>query len=84
MDDWDNAVKEVNVANWLADNHFPAAETCDVAQPIEATGRPVTFWRSIHGRPGDSRDVAILGTVLRCPSDAARRSPTRNFATHLT
>jgi phosphotransferase family enzyme len=62
---WNDAVKEVNVAHWLANNHFPAAETYNVDQPIEAAGRPVTFWRFIHGRPGDERDIATLGTVLR-------------------
>lgn len=65
MDYWDDAVKEVNVAHWLADNRFPAAETYDVAQPVEAAGQPVTFWRFIDGRPGDERDIGTLGTVLR-------------------
>jgi Ser/Thr protein kinase RdoA (MazF antagonist) len=62
---WDDAVKEVNVAYWLAGHHFPAAETYDVDQPIAAAGRPVTFWRFIRGRPGDQRDIATMGTVLR-------------------
>jgi hypothetical protein len=65
MDYWDDAVKEVNVAHWLTDNHFPAAETFDADQPVKAAGRPVTFWQFIDGRPGDERDIATLGTVLR-------------------
>lgn len=62
---WEDAVKEVNVARWLADRRFPAAEVYGVSQPVEATGRPVTFWRFIDGRAGDQRDIATLGTVLR-------------------
>lgn len=62
---WPDAVNEVNVARWLADSHFPAAEVYDVAQPVEADEHPVTFWRFIIGRPGDERDIATLGTVLR-------------------
>lgn len=65
MDYWDDAVKEVNVAHWLADNHFPAAEAVDFGQPVKAAGRPVTFWQFIDGRPGDERDIGTLGTVLR-------------------
>jgi aminoglycoside phosphotransferase (APT) family kinase protein len=65
MDYWADAVKEVDVSHWLAENHFPAAETYVVAQPVKAAGRPVTFWRFITGRPGDQRDIATLGTVLR-------------------
>lgn len=62
---WTDAVKEVSVAQWLADHHFPAAQVFDVTQPIEADGHPVTFWRFIMGRAGDQRDIATLGTVLR-------------------
>ena len=65
MDYWDDAVKEVDVAHWLADNHFPAAEVYNVVQPLDVAGRPVTFWRFISGRPGDQRDIATLGAVLR-------------------
>lgn len=62
---WDDAVKEVDVSRWLAGHHFPAAETYGVDQPVDAFGHPVTFWRFITGRPGDQRDIATLGTVLR-------------------
>jgi Ser/Thr protein kinase RdoA (MazF antagonist) len=65
MDYWDDAVKEVDVAHWLTDHHFPAAQVYDVSQPIAVTDHPVTFWRFITGRAGDQRDIATLGTVLR-------------------
>jgi len=65
MDYWADAVKEVNVARWLAGHGVPAAETFDVDQPVEADGRPATFWRFIDGRPGDKRDIGTLGAVLR-------------------
>lgn len=65
MDYWADAVKEVNVARWLAKISFPAAQVYDVPQPVYAGGYPVTFWRFIAGRPGDRRDIATLGTVLR-------------------
>jgi hypothetical protein len=71
MDYWEDAVTEVNVARWLAERRVPAAEVYDVPQPVEATGRPVTFWRFIDGRAGDQRDIATLGTVLRRLHDTA-------------
>jgi len=65
MDYWADAEKEVNVSRWLAENHFPAAQVCDISQPVRVDDHPVTFWRFIKGRPGDRQDIAILGTVLR-------------------
>lgn len=65
MNYWADAVKEVNVAHWLAGHHFPAAQTCEIPQPIEVDHRPVTFWRFISGRAGDQRDISTLGTLLR-------------------
>ncbi|MDQ3764944.1 MAG: phosphotransferase [Actinomycetota bacterium] len=65
MDYWTDAVKEVNVARWLARIRFPAAQVYDIPQPISVGGYPVTFWHFIAGRPGDRRDMAMLGTVLR-------------------
>lgn len=65
MDYWADATKEVNVARWLTRIRFPAAQVYDVPQPVSAGGHPVTFWRFIAGRPGDRRDIAMLGTVLR-------------------
>lgn len=65
MDYWADAVKEVAVAQWLAEHQFPAAQVHEVPQPVRADGYPVTFWRYIPGRPGNRGDVAVLGAVLR-------------------
>jgi aminoglycoside phosphotransferase (APT) family kinase protein len=65
MDFWDDAVKEVEVSRWLARHGFPAARVCDVPQPVEARGRPVTFWRYVAGRTGSRGDVSSLGRLLR-------------------
>jgi aminoglycoside phosphotransferase (APT) family kinase protein len=65
MDYWPDAMKEVNVAGWLAELRFPAAQAYEVAQPVSVRGHPVTFWHFIPGRPGDQRDIATLGTLLR-------------------
>jgi Ser/Thr protein kinase RdoA (MazF antagonist) len=65
IDYWPDAVNEVNVARWLADHDFPAAEAVDIAQPIAVENHPVTFWRFIQGRNGTRDDIATLGTVLR-------------------
>ncbi|WP_202819201.1 phosphotransferase family protein [Actinosynnema sp. ALI-1.44] len=60
-----DALKEVNVARWLAERNFPAAELYPVDQPITVDDHPVTFWKFIDGRPGERRDIATLGEVLR-------------------
>jgi Ser/Thr protein kinase RdoA (MazF antagonist) len=65
MSYWADAVKEVDVAHWLADHDFSAAEAYDVDQPLAVESHPVTFWGFITGRSGDERDIATLGTVLR-------------------
>jgi len=65
MDYWADAAKEVSIARWLARIHFSAAQIYDIPQPVSVRGHPVTFWRFIVGRPGDRRDIATLGTVLR-------------------
>lgn len=65
VDYWDDVVKEVEVARWLAEQQIPAARLHDVPQPIRVGEYPVTFWRYIAGRPGDGRDMAALGVVLR-------------------
>ena len=65
MDYWPDALNEVRVSRWLSLNRFLAAELFDTPQPIEAAGRPVTFWRFIEGRAGTRQDIATLGHVLR-------------------
>ena len=64
MDYWRDAVKEVSVSRWLASSEFPAARVHQVAQPIEVSGHPVTFWRFINGRNGGRTDIARLGALL--------------------
>jgi aminoglycoside phosphotransferase (APT) family kinase protein len=65
MDYWADATKEVNVARWLTQINFPAAKVYDIPQPVPVGGHPVTFWCFIAGRPGDRRDIATLGSILR-------------------
>lgn len=65
MEYWRDAVKEVAVARWLANRQFPAAEICEIQQPIEVDDHPVTFWRFIDGRNGGRSDIAHLGALLR-------------------
>jgi aminoglycoside phosphotransferase (APT) family kinase protein len=65
MDYWRDVAKEVAVARWLANHQFPAAEVCEIPQPIKVADHPVTFWRFINGRRGGRRDIAFLGALLR-------------------
>lgn len=65
MDYWADAANEVNVARWLAHIDFPAAQVYNVPQPVSIRGHPVSFWCFIAGRPGNRRDIATLGAVLR-------------------
>ncbi|MFE7777646.1 aminoglycoside phosphotransferase family protein [Streptomyces sp. NPDC057445] len=53
--------REVRVARWLAENGLPAVRLADVAQPVEADGRPVTFWEELPPHEqGSHIDVALL------------------------
>lgn len=65
MDYWRDAAKEVSVSGWLADARFPAARAHQVAQPVQVSGHPVTFWQFIEGRNGGRADIAHLGTLLK-------------------
>lgn len=53
------------MARWLAENEVPAVRTLPVEQPVEAAGRPVTFWVELspHGI-GTVRDVVTLPKML--------------------
>lgn len=62
---WDDATKEVAVAQWLAEVGIPAAQVWPVDQPLDVDGHPVTFWRYIAGRRGGPGDVRVLGRLLR-------------------
>ncbi|KND23305.1 aminoglycoside phosphotransferase family protein [Streptomyces stelliscabiei] len=58
---WDAAVREVRVARWLADNELPAVRALPVEQPVEAAGRPATFWAELPRHEiGTVRDVVVL------------------------
>ena len=72
MDYWRDVVKEVAVARWLANHQFPAAEACEIPQPIQVADHPVTFWRFINGRRGGRNDIVYLGALLRRLHSLAR------------
>lgn len=65
MEYWQDVVKEVSVARWLASSRFPSARAYQIAQPIEVSGHPVSFWQYIKGRNGGRGDIACLGALLR-------------------
>ncbi|WP_351234584.1 aminoglycoside phosphotransferase family protein [Streptomyces sp. NPDC002133] len=55
------ARREIQVARWLAQNAVPAVRPIDVEQPVEADGRPVTFWAELPAHEhGTETDVALL------------------------
>lgn len=61
-----DAVKEVQVSRWLAEEDVRATRLAQVAdQPFEVDGHPVTFWEFIDGRRGRPGDVRQLGRLLR-------------------
>jgi Ser/Thr protein kinase RdoA (MazF antagonist) len=67
MGHWDDAVKEVRVAEWLASHRFSGAQVANQVepQPLEVAGHPVTFWSRIVGRDAVPDEVGLLGDVLR-------------------
>ncbi|MFD5658661.1 aminoglycoside phosphotransferase family protein [Streptomyces hirsutus] len=55
------ALREVRVARWLAENHMPTVHLAGVGQPVEAGGRPVTFWEELPPHEhGSHTEVAQL------------------------
>ncbi|MCP9945995.1 aminoglycoside phosphotransferase family protein [Streptomyces somaliensis] len=55
------AAREVRVARWLAQENVPAVRLVDVEQPVEADGRPVTFWVELPPQKhGSVQEVAHL------------------------
>ncbi|MEU3182092.1 phosphotransferase family protein [Streptomyces albidoflavus] len=55
------AAREVRVARWLDQQNVPAVRLVDVEQPVEAGGRPVTFWVELPPQEhGSVEDVAQL------------------------
>ncbi|GHJ28553.1 aminoglycoside phosphotransferase [Streptomyces hygroscopicus subsp. sporocinereus] len=57
------AQREVRVAHWLAENNVPAVRLIDVPQPVEADGRPITFWEELP--PHEHGTVADVAQLLR-------------------
>jgi len=59
---FDNAKKQVDVAEWLEAKHIPAVRALDLQQPVIADERVVTFWRSESDQEvyADIEDVADL------------------------
>ncbi|MFE3473850.1 aminoglycoside phosphotransferase family protein [Streptomyces bacillaris] len=57
----DAAAREVRVARWLAQENIPAVRLVDVEQPVDADGRPVTFWVELPPQKhGSVEEVAQL------------------------
>ncbi|MEV5434474.1 aminoglycoside phosphotransferase family protein [Streptomyces sp. NPDC052682] len=55
------AAREIRVAKWLADNDVPAVRALPIDQPVDVSGRPVTFWEELPGHTdGTVRDVVQL------------------------
>ncbi len=55
------AAREVEVARWLAASTVPAVRAKPVEQPVEAAGRPVTFWEELPSHEnGSLREVVHL------------------------
>jgi aminoglycoside phosphotransferase len=65
-DEWARARREVCVAAWLAEVGVPGARLWegDVKQPVEALGRPVTFWDALTPSAKDGT-AGDLGRLLR-------------------
>lgn len=57
-----DAIRQVEVARWLAEKRYPANRALDLAQPIEVGGYATTFWRSVaeDERYAPIQDVARL------------------------
>lgn len=57
-----NAEKQIAVSSWLESVNYPATRALDVAQPVRADGRVVTFWESVSAETvyAPIGDVAML------------------------
>ncbi|MFD8316273.1 aminoglycoside phosphotransferase family protein [Kitasatospora purpeofusca] len=66
---WTAATREVHVARWLAASAVRAVEPLAIEQPVEANGRPATFWAEIpEHEHGTIADVAeVLRTLHALP-----------------
>jgi len=56
------AGRQLAVAGWLAANEIPAVRALDLAQPIVALERVITFWESADDeiRYGTTRDLGVI------------------------
>ncbi|ANY06907.1 hypothetical protein AFB00_12095 [Pseudonocardia sp. HH130630-07] len=77
---WPDAVKEVRMSRWLAEQGVRVVRLADVEdQPFDVDGHPVTFWKYIDGRRGRPSDVGDLARILRSihelPVDQAPELP---------
>ncbi len=70
---FDNAKKQVDVAEWLEAKHIPAVRALDLQQPVIADERVVTFWRSESDQEvyADIEDVADLIRQLHALEEPA-------------
>jgi hypothetical protein len=59
VDQFAEATKQVDVSNWLREQHYSAIRALSIAQPIVAGGRVVTFWESVS----DAEDYAPIADV---------------------
>lgn len=78
---WPDAVKEVRMSRWLAEQGVRVVRLTDVdEQPFDVDGHPVTFWEYIDGRRGRPDDVGDLARILRSihelPVEQAPELPT--------
>ena len=63
---WNDVVKEVRVARWLAAHGIPAGTVLDdLPQPLDVDGHPVSFWHLVPGRRGEDSDAPGLARLLR-------------------
>ncbi|MEV6876949.1 aminoglycoside phosphotransferase family protein [Amycolatopsis sp. NPDC051128] len=44
---FEDARQQVDVARWLATENYPANRAVDIPQPVDASGYPATFWKSV-------------------------------------
>lgn len=67
------ARREIAISRWLTTQQIPVVQALDLAQPILAAGRPVTFWHDlgdvVDGTPGAVAVILRALHQLRPPCD---------------
>ncbi|WP_233225784.1 aminoglycoside phosphotransferase family protein [Amycolatopsis sp. CA-126428] len=61
---FEDARRQVAVARWLADENYPANRVIDIAQPVDASGYPATFWKSVSEKEGYA-SIAQVAEIIR-------------------